>query len=145
MSSSTCSIHDAIPPRSARRAEGGFRLFGFVGPAPPVFDDKADDRVRFDDADGVGGATAPFLSASTAATLLGPFKLVSDERVFRFNVEAAAAAEVSAGGSDGDGALLPYGVASVLESSVTFSSNIALLVEATGCGVGAFREICDRR
>lgn len=74
-----------------------------------------------------------------------PFRLVSDERVLRFNVEAPAVG-ASMACRDGDGALLPEGVASVFESSaVLLSSMTALLVEATGAGMGALREICDRR
>lgn len=145
ISSSTCSMQEAIPPRSASRVVGGCRLFGLVCPAPLAFHDEAEALVRFEAPEGVDKTDAPFFWSTSLAVLLAvtPFKLVSEERVLRFRVEGPAAA--SAGGSTGDGALLPDGVASVFESSAAVSSMTALLVEATGAGIGAFREICDRR
>lgn len=74
---------------------------------------------------------------------LVPFKLLSDVRVLRFRVEAADAP--SAGCRAGEAVPLPEGVASVLESSAALFSITVLLVDATGVGMGALREICDRR
>lgn len=88
---------------------------GFVGPAPPAFDERAEERVRLEVPEGVGGAADPFLSVSLAKLLLVPFKLVSDERVLRFKV--AAAAEASVAVSEGEGRALSAGVVSVCESS----------------------------
>jgi hypothetical protein len=132
-------MHDAMPPRSDKRVEGGSRAFGFVCPALLALT-AAEPLVRFVGAGVAGLAVLLRALSASLMLLLGPLRLVSEDRVFRFSVEAKELASVKA---TGDGALLAEGDASTLLSSVLPSSGTAVLVEATGAE--ALREICDRR
>jgi len=136
-------MHAEIPPRSARRAEGGSLSFFGVLPAEEVADFTLFEGADADD-DEVPGAPGMVPAAVVAAPLEAVPAATSDVRVFLLSVSAAAGEAGAYGSCDVEGVPAP----SVSETSGVVADAsaplpAAMLASAAAAfepGAGAFRE-----
>ena len=124
ISSRTCSIQADMPPRSAKRADGGVYFFLSDDIVMPFLDELgAFARLEVDD------------KGSTLAALSVPFTLLvetSDERVFLLSDSGARAMGVECSDS-------PASPSSEISEGIARSADMAAAVFDSGAG--ALREI----